>query len=201
MFEPGPVVVIGCSHGGVAALRALVHAFDPGWPASIFITMHIGRRDSCLPQVLSRSCPMPVFHARDRVMIEPGRVYIAPPDRHLCVESIYMRLSHGPRENWTRPAIDPMFRSAVATHGRCVVGVLLTGEMYDGVNGLHEIHRRGGCTIVQDPADAVAPDMPRNAMRRMKPDHVLPLQAIPHAIGVCLRDMSSLPRYAGATDG
>jgi len=199
VFSPGPVVVIGCSHGGVAALRTLVHAFDPRWPTSIFITIHIGRQESHLPELLRPCCPMPVSHARDRELIERGRVYVAPSDRHLCIESTHMRLSHGPRENWTRPAIDPMFRSAAHTHAPSVVGILLTGQLYDGVRGLHEIHRRGGCTIVQDPADALSPDLPRNAIVRMNPSFVLPLGAIAGAIGKCLTDMWSLPRYAGAT--
>lgn len=185
----------------MTALRALVRAFDPRWQASIFITIHIGRRPSGLPELLSDDCPMRVTHARDRELIERGRVYVAPPDRHLCIESIYMRLSHGPRENWTRPAIDPMFRSAVHNHAPRVVGILLTGQLYDGVNGLHEIDRGGGCTIVQDPAEAFSPDLPRNAMNRTKPDHVLPLRAIPRAIAECLTDMSSLARYAGAGHG
>jgi two-component system chemotaxis response regulator CheB len=185
----------------VTALRALAGAFDPRWQASIFITIHIGRRQSRLPELLRADCPLPVTHARDRELIERGHVYIAPPDRHLCVESMYIRLSHGPRENWTRPAIDPMFRSAAHNHAPALVGVLLTGHLSDGVNGLHEIHRRGCCTIVQDPDEAVSPEMPRNAVRRMTPDYVLPLRKIPAAIGNCLADLPRFPRHAGAVHG
>lgn len=183
------------------ALRDLTSAFEPKWRTSVFITIHIGRRESYLPELLDQCCPMPVLHARNRELIERGRVYVAPPDRHLCIESGYMRLSHGPRENWTRPAIDPMFRSAAHTHAPFVIGILLTGHMYDGVNGLYNIHRLGGRTIVQDPAEALSPELPRNALSRMKPDHVVPLKAIPGIIGECLEELSELPRRVGAAHG
>src|SRR5262249_52921814 len=91
-------------------------------------------------------------------------------------------LSAGPKENHTRPAIDPMFRSAAANHGDRVIGVLLTGYLQDGMNGLYDIHRHGGCTIVQDPADAEVPEIPRNALRRVDPEYILPLSRIPNAI-------------------
>jgi two-component system chemotaxis response regulator CheB len=140
-------------------------------------------------------------HGRDREVIQRGRVYMAPPDRHLCIEAQYIRLSHGPRENWTRPAIDPMFRSAARTHGPSVIGILLTGHLHDGVNGLCTIHQCGGCTIVQDPSEALSPDMPRNALSRLKPTYILPLSEVPRAIGECLAQMCSLPKRAGAAHG
>jgi len=196
-----PIVVIGCSHGGVAALLELTRAFDPKWHTSIFITIHVGRRESSLPQLLGRDCPMPVSHARDREPIDRGHIYVAPPDRHLCIEPSYMRLSHGPRENWARPAIDPMFRSAAFTHAPSLVGILLTGYLFDGANGLETLHRCGGRTIVQDPADALSPEMPRNALRRIGPDFILPLGAIPSAIGACLAEMPSYPERVGAWHG
>jgi len=97
-----------------------------------------------------------------------------------------MLLSAGPKENHTRPAIDPMFRSAARNHGRRVIGVLLTGYLNDGVNGLYEIQRLGGATIVQDPADAEVAEIPRNALARLQPDHVLPLGKITSAVSELL---------------
>ena len=196
-----PIVVIGCSHGGVAALLELTRAFDPRWRTSIFITIHIGGRKSSLPQLLGPRSSMLVSHARDREPIDRGRVYVAPPDCHLCIEPSHMRLSHGPRENWTRPAIDPMFRSAALTHAPALVGILLTGHLCDGVNGLETVHRCGGRTIVQDPADAQSPEMPRNALNRIEPDFILPLDAIPRAIGACLAEMPSYSERVGAWHG
>src|SRR5262249_16246238 len=109
-------------------------------------------------------------------------IYIAPPDRHLLIGTTTTLLSAGPTENHARPAIDPMFRSAAIHHGARVIGVLLTGYLYDGMNGLYDIHRSGGTTIVQDPSDAEVSEIPRNAIARLRPDHVLSLMKIPNAI-------------------
>jgi two-component system, chemotaxis family, protein-glutamate methylesterase/glutaminase len=201
MLFQDPIVVIGCSHGCVEALLRLTRKFDARWRTSIFITVHTGRWKSALPELLGGDCPMPMAHGRDGELIERGRVYMAPADRHLCIEAQYIRLSRGPRENWTRPAIDPMFRSAACTHGPWVIGVLLTGRLHDGVNGLSMIHQCGGRTIVQDPSDALSPEMPRNALRQIKPTCVLPLSEVPQAIGECLTQMSGLPEYVGAAHG
>lgn len=187
------VIVIGCSHGCVEALMDLVAAFDPHWPASIFITRHIGRGPSQLPKVLARRSAMPVLHARDGDLIQQGRVYIAPPDFHLCVLATTVSLSHGPRVNWTRPAIDPMFRSAATAHTTSVIGILLSGYLSDGASGLFEVYAKGGQTIVQDPADAIAPYIPLTALQRVNPDHVVTVKKIPAAIGACI---ANVPRQA-----
>lgn len=192
------VIVIGCSHGCVEALMELVEAFDPHWPASIFITRHIGRGPSELPKVLARRSGMPVFHARDGALIQQGRVYIAPPDFHLCVLAATVSLSHGPRVNWTRPAIDPMFRSAAAAHTTSVIGILLSGCLSDGATGLLEVYSKGGQTIVQDPADAIAPYIPLNALRRVNPDHVATIKKMPAAIEACI---ANVPRQAKEPTG
>ena len=134
-----------------------------------------------MPDILNWNSGLPVGFAEHQKKIARG-IYIAPPDRHLIVGNGTMLLSAGPKENHTRPAIDPMFRSAARSHGSNVIGVLLTGYLNDGVNGLYEIQRLGGTTIVQDPADAEVPEIPRNALARLQPDHVLPLGKITNAI-------------------
>ena len=147
----------------------------------MFITVHIGANRSFLPRILSQSSRLPVSFAGH----EDGfgnAVYLAPADRHLIIGRNKVSLSEGPRENHTRPAIDPMFRSAAQNHGARVIGILLTGYLYDGVNGLHEIHRAGGRTIVQHPTDAEVPDIPLNALRRLSPDYLLPVSEIPGAV-------------------
>jgi two-component system chemotaxis response regulator CheB len=114
----------------------------------------------------------------DQDEIRPSRIYVAPPDYHLVVESGRVRVWRGPRENRHRPAIDPLFRSAARSYGRRVAGVLFTGEMDDGVNGLRVIQACGGVTIVQDPSTAVYPTLPRNALSSFKPDYVAELSEI-----------------------
>jgi two-component system chemotaxis response regulator CheB len=175
------IVVIGASAGGVTALRSLLSRFEVNWPVSVFITIHTGKNRGTLANILSENSQLPVQFAEHDKTFSTG-VYIAPPDCHLLIGETSTFLSAGPKENHTRPAIDPMFRSAAANHGDRVIGVLLSGYLQDGMNGLYDVHRHGGCTIVQDPADAEVPEIPLNALRRLDPEYILPLSRIPNAI-------------------
>ena len=175
------IIVIGASAGGVAALRSLIPQFVPEWPVSVFITLHTGKNRSLIADILSRYSSITACVAEHQKPFGRG-VYIAPPDRHLLIGHTTTFLSSGPTENHTRPAIDPMFRSAAHHHGSRVIAILLTGYLFDGMNGLHEVQRHGGTTIVQDPTDAEVPDIPLNALARLRPDYVLPLVKIPSAI-------------------
>jgi two-component system chemotaxis response regulator CheB len=114
----------------------------------------------------------------DGQRLTSGTLHVAPPDRHMLLEGDVLRLTHGPKENHARPAIDPLFRSAALSWGPRVIGVILTGQMDDGAAGLKAIHECGGVTIVQDPATAVEPEMPRNALAAVPADHCVPLAEI-----------------------
>jgi two-component system, chemotaxis family, protein-glutamate methylesterase/glutaminase len=116
-----------------------------------------------------------VTRARDREPLERGHVYVSPPDRHLLVRGDRIHLSNGPRENGHRPAIDPLFRSAARAYGSRVIGVVLSGTLDDGTDGLRLIKERGGATVCQDPDDAAYADMPRSAIDFVGPDRVVPL--------------------------
>lgn len=94
-----------------------------------------------------------------------------------------IRLSRGPHENHTRPAIDPLFRSAAVAYGPRAVGVVLTGLLNDGASGLRAIKRCGGVAIVQAPDDAAYPDMPRAALAATEVDHSLPVAEIAAILG------------------
>ena len=110
-----------------------------------------------LPQVLGRRSALPVQHAADEAGLEPGRVYVAPADRHVIVGKRRLRVVRGPRENGFRPAVDPLFRTAARSHGSGVIGVILSGALDDGAYGLSAIVRRGGIAIVQAPDDLKCP--------------------------------------------
>jgi two-component system chemotaxis response regulator CheB len=173
------IVVIGASAGGVEALVALVRELPADLPAALFVVMHVPPyAASRLPEILQRSGPLPASHARAGELIAPGRIVVAPPDRHLVLRRGWVELSRGPRENHVRPAIDALFRSAARAYGSRVVGVIMSGALSDGTAGLLAIKTRGGVAIVQDPSDAAVEDMPRSAMRIVSVDHVLPAPAI-----------------------
>lgn len=173
--------MIGASAGGVLALQTLIARFEADWPVSIFITIHTGRNRSLMPAILNWRSRLRAAFAEHRKPFGRG-VYLAPPDRHLIVGETATFLSAGPKVNHARPAIDPMFCSAAQHHGANVIGILLTGYLNDGVNGLFEVQNCGGTTIVQDPTDAEVPEIPQNALARLRPDHVLPLTKIASAI-------------------
>ena len=178
-----PIIVIGASEGGVSALQALFAALPEALPAAVFVVLHIGAHDSDLAMILDRSGPLPAAHPNDGDPIHPGRVYVAPPDRHMIVADGAVRLTKGPRENFARPSIDPLFRSAAESYGPAAIGVILTGGLNDGTAGLYEIARRGGVTIVQDPSDAANPSMPRSALSHVAVDHCEPLAMLPRLLG------------------
>jgi two-component system chemotaxis response regulator CheB len=133
---------------------------------------------SVLPALLQRRCALPVAFAVDGEPLAGGRVYVALPDRHLVVEPGRVRVTRAPRENHSRPAIDPLFRSAALAYGPRVVGVIASGRLDDGTAGLWAVKDRGGTAVVQDPEDALHPDMPRNALAHIRADHVVRADAI-----------------------
>lgn len=174
------IVVIGGSAGGVEALMKLVSALPADFSAAMFVVLHFPpEASSALPQILTRCGPLPAMHATERMPIEPGRIFVAPPDLHLLIEPGHVHLVHGPKENGFRPAIDPLFRSAARAYGRRVVGVTLSGLLDDGTAGLLAIKRRGGLAVVQHPKDALFNGMPKNAIQYVEVDHVLPVAEIP----------------------
>lgn len=176
------IVVIGASAGGVSALQGLVGGLPAAFSAPVVIVLHIGAHKSSLPALLTAAGPIPATYAEDGETIGPGRIYVAPPDRHLTVVEGRVHLSRGPKENCARPAIDPLFRSAAENYGSNVIGVILTGNLNDGTLGLEEIKQHGGLTVVQDPEDAAHPDMPKSAAGHVSLDYCLPLADIPNLL-------------------
>jgi two-component system chemotaxis response regulator CheB len=159
------IVVIGGSAGALSGLTALVAELPADIPAAIFVVTHVPPDSvSAMPHILSRSGALFATHAIDGAPIASGRIIIAPPNFHLVLERGVMRVVDWAKENGQRPSIDVLFRSAATAYGDFVCGVLLSGTLDDGVNGLQSIRNAGGCTIAQDPAEALFADMPRNAI-------------------------------------
>lgn len=183
------IIAIGASAGGVEALKILVSGFPPDLAASIFVVVHISPvYPSVLPDILTRFGPLPAVHARNGEAILPGRIYVAPPDHHLTLEPGFIRTARGPRENGHRPAVDPLFRTAARAYGPRAVGVVLTGALDCGTDGLMSIKSRGGVAIVQDPNEALSPEMPQNAIKHVRVDHILPLAKISSLIAKLARE-------------
>ncbi|KQW54340.1 chemotaxis protein CheB [Variovorax sp. Root411] len=179
-----PSVFIGASSGGVYAMLGLVAALPAGFPAPIFFVQHIGARHSDLPELLDQRGPNRAIEGRDGEVPVAGTIYVAPSDRHMMLEGGVIRLSRGPKEHHARPAIDPLFRSAALSCGPAAIGVVLTGGLDDGSAGLRAVKDCGGIAVVQDPAEAFEPSMPRAAMAVVEPDHVVALSELP---GLLLR--------------
>jgi two-component system chemotaxis response regulator CheB len=172
------IVVIGASLGGVPALMEIAAALPKDFAAAVLMVLHVGEQPSILPTLLARNSVLSVSHASDGDSLRPGHIYIAPPDHHLLVEDDRIVLTRGPKEHHTRPAIDPLFRSAALAHGADVIGVVLTGRLDDGTGGLQAIKEAGGIAVVQDPNDAFASSMPASALKYVDIDHCVPLPLI-----------------------
>jgi two-component system chemotaxis response regulator CheB len=183
------ILVIGGSAGGVEALSRLVQTLPANLAAAVFVVIHIPAYTiSILPEILSRHGRLKALHPRDGEPIEKGQIYVAPPDFHMLLRPGQIHLVRGPRENHCRPAIDPLFRSAARFYGRRVIGVVLTGQLYDGTAGLMAIRNAGGLAVVQDPADAPAGVMPQTALTIAGADHVLPLAQIGPTLAALVHD-------------
>jgi two-component system chemotaxis response regulator CheB len=164
------IVVVGASAGGVESLRTLVGELPGDLPAAVLIVLHIAATgSSVLPSILTRAGELVAAHPEDGESIEHGRIYVAPPDRHLVVHRDTIGVQGGPKENGHRPAVDPLFRSAAEHHGPRVVGVVLSGTLDDGASGLRLIKEAGGLALVQDPDDAMYEAMPRAAIAYAHP--------------------------------
>jgi two-component system, chemotaxis family, protein-glutamate methylesterase/glutaminase len=172
------LVVIGASLGGVSALQRLAADLPPHFPVPVVIVLHIGANSSMLPDLLAAAGPNSASHAQNGEPLRAGHLAVAPPGQHLLVNDGSLRLTQGPKENWARPAIDPLFRSAALSFGARAIGIVLTGNLDDGTAGLQAIKSCGGVAIVEDPATAFAPGMPASALESVAVDYVLPIEAI-----------------------
>jgi two-component system chemotaxis response regulator CheB len=179
-------IVIGGSFGAIDALKVILPMLPQDFPAAILVVTHIGANTSILPSILGSRSAIPVRHATNDEPISPGHVLVGPPDEHFTVVmkggQAHVRLTHGPKENHSRPAIDPLFRSAAAAFREDTIGVLLSGNLDDGTVGLQAVKACGGLVIVQDPFEAEALDMPASALEHVDVDRVLGIRKIGQAL-------------------
>ena len=190
------IIVIGGSAGATAPLKEILSRLPNDLPAAVFVVVHLPAQGvEILTKLASNAARMPIHRAESRMSIRKGHIYLAVPDHHLLVSQDYIVLARGPRENMARPAIDPLFRSAALQYGPRVIGVVLSGLLSDGAAGLNAIKQCGGITLVQDPSDAIANEMPLRALEATTVDLCVPSARIGDVLSDLVREPAggSLP--------
>lgn len=202
-------VVIGVSTGGPDALTTLVGALPADLPVPVVVVQHMPPVFTALfAQRLNSKSPLQVDEARAGDRPRPGSVLIAPGDFHLRLRSdrsgVVAMLDQGTPENYCRPAVDVLFRSAAETYGAGVLAVVLTGMGADGARGAERIIEKGGSVIVQDQASSVVWGMPGAVVAAGLADEILPLTAMAAAIRARVargRAAHGIPAVSGASAG
>jgi two-component system chemotaxis response regulator CheB len=181
------VVAIGCSTGGPDALTAVVRALPASLPVPVVVVQHMPPVfTKMFADRLDRTAALTVVEAAGDMVVRPGTVYIAPGDFHLEVHrrgtEVVTKLNTGPPENFCRPAVDPLFRSAVDAYRGAVLAVVLTGMGSDGKLGAASVREAGGSVVVQDQSTSVVWGMPGAIASAGLADEVLPLDRIAETI-------------------
>jgi two-component system, chemotaxis family, protein-glutamate methylesterase/glutaminase len=173
------IIAMGASAGGVEAVSRIVAVLPADLDAAVFVAMHFpSYGTSVLPQILNRAGPLHADHPSTSEPLQRRRIYVRPPHRPLVIGRTTVHLVESALPHDPHHPIDAMFSSAAVAHGSNVIGVVLTGGLDDGADGLLAIKRHGGITIVQQPDDAEYPSMPTSAMQRVAVDHVVVLDEI-----------------------
>jgi len=178
------VVAIAASAGGLNAINAVLANLPATFPASIVVVQHLDpRHRSLMAEILARNTALRVKQAEEGESMQPATVYIAPPDRHLLVNSDgSLALSQSELVHFVRPSADLLFESVAASHKEHAIAVVLTGTGSDGSMGVQAIKKMGGTVICQDVDTAEFSGMPLAAMQSKCVDFSLPLEEIAAAL-------------------
>ena len=181
------LIVIGASAGGHRALPEILRSFSPELPAAIVILLHMQQDSaSSLRRSLGRSTRLPFVEVEHGETLRQGHIFVPPPGWSASFSHGKITAEHVAPE---RPAttINRLFASAAECFGSRVIGVILTGLLKDGTDGLRAVHDAGGLTVVQDPAEAEYPDMPTSAMENLPVTFCLKLADIGPALELLVR--------------
>lgn len=184
------IVAVGASAGGLAALKRVLGGLPPDFPLPIVIVQHLDRRHrSLMADILSRTSPLTVKQAEEGDKLEPGCVYIAPPDNHLLVNADgTLSLTRTELVHFVRPSADLLFESVAASYRDRAIAVVLTGTGSDGAMGVRAIKQNGGTVIAQDEKTSEFPSMPLAALQTGSVDFSLPLDEIAGALVTLARE-------------
>ena len=177
------LLAIGSSTGGPQALFTLVQGLGRQIGVPVVLTQHMPATFTpILAEHINRLGGLPCAEAKDGELLSNGRIYLAPGDKHLIVEgrpgALRARLTTDPPENFCRPSVDPMLRTACAACDGRVLVAMLTGMGHDGLVGTRQVVEAGGCAIAQDEATSVVWGMPGAIAQAGLCHAVLPLQGI-----------------------
>lgn len=190
--------MVAASAGGLQPLRTMLAGLPADLPAAVLVVMHVPATGGrTLPKILDRAGPLSAGTVLDGERFGPGRVYVAPPDRHLLIVKDKLRLARGPRQNGLRPAADPLFRSAALHAGRRTTAVVLSGTLDDAALGSATVERRGGHVVVQDPADADYDSMPRSAIAVTDNPIVVPTASLAKQVADLVTEAGQDPGEGG----
>lgn len=181
------MIVMGGSLGGMQSVQSILSALPAGFALPVVIALHRPPDDGdMLTPLLQRGCALRVSEVLDKEPIEPGRIYVAPPDYHVLIEPDCLSLSVDERVNHARPSVDVLFESAALVCGARAIGVILSGAGVDGARGAVAIEQAGGIVLIENPVTALRPDMPAAALAATAARQSLPLSEIAAA----LRDLA-----------
>jgi len=185
---PVDVVAVVGSAGAVGAMESMLGALPAGFPAAVLVVLHLmAQRSSVLAQILTRSTRLRVKQGEDGDVLEPGTVYVAPPDSHLLVQGGVVRLDQSELVHHVRPSADMLLLSlAHEGDARRHVAVILSGTGIDGAAGAAALKQSGGIVLAQDEATAQYFGMPGAAILAGGVDRVLPLDQIAPAVLECM---------------
>jgi two-component system CheB/CheR fusion protein len=176
--NPGWVVAVGASAGGIPPLKQFLGGLPAGFPAPVLVVLHLDpARPSHIAALLARDCRLPVQDAVEGPL-RPGVVHVAQSDKHLVVESGRIRLSSSAKVRFSRPSIDLLFKSVAEAYGDHAIAILLSGSGSDGSDGAVGVKENEGTVLAQERATAQHPDMPAAAVRTGAVDAELPIDQI-----------------------
>ncbi|MGZ4452253.1 MAG: protein-glutamate methylesterase/protein-glutamine glutaminase [Nocardioides sp.] len=189
---PSEALLIGCSTGGPDALAKVLAALPGDLPVPVLVVQHMPPVfTAMLAQRLDKLSPLSVREAAVGDVPKPGEVLIAPGDWHMRVETragtVQVSLDQGPQENFCRPAVDVLFRSAAAVYGGRCVAAILTGMGHDGVEGVRLLQEAGAPIYAQDEASSVVWGMPGAVAQAGLATQILPLVQLPAKLTAAVR--------------
>jgi Chemotaxis response regulator containing a CheY-like receiver domain and a methylesterase domain len=182
-------IVIGVSAGGLHALTHILQVLPAQYPIPVIVVQHRAKDErALLEEVLQNKCRIRIIQANEKEPIEPGTVYLAPPDYHLLVETNRtFSLTFDAPVNYSRPSVDVLFETAADVFTNRLLGIVLTGANRDGAKGVQYIQSKGGLTIAQEPATADFPEMPMAAIKTGAVQHIMHLDEIKAYLLSCVK--------------